>query len=84
MVYDEWMISRVMLSLGGADVHTVLQHVTAYSSAARLLDSGTALGRAAQAEVEGIVAHHERVLRSYLVTGNITESRDLIRRLTVV
>lgn len=83
MFYDEWMVSRVMVSLGGADVHCVLQHVTAYASAAQLLDSAVPLKKEARLEVEGVLSYHERVLRSFLKTGDITESRDLIRKLSI-
>ncbi|MCC5876691.1 MAG: hypothetical protein JJU11_10780 [Candidatus Sumerlaeia bacterium] len=80
MVYDEWLVCRVTTSSDGACIHAVMQNLTAYISAARLLDRRERLAPDVRQRIEDICVFHERVLRSYLITRNITESRDLIRR----
>lgn len=81
MFYDEWLVCRVTTASDGANVHAVMQNLTAYVSAARLLDRPNRLAPEIRDRIETICEYHERILRSYLVTHNISESRDLIQKL---
>lgn len=80
MYYDEWLVCRVMTVSNAAHIHAVTQNLTAYVSAARLLDKPGRLAPNVRDRVDAIRAHHERVLRSYLVTHDIAESRDLVEQ----
>jgi hypothetical protein len=81
MMYDTVLVSRVQALCTGADIHRICQHLTSYISAAQLIEAclaGSAEGDIAR--LREVCDRHERILRSYLVTHDISESTDCVDR----
>ena len=78
---DFHLLAQIQETVTGSDVHQVAQHLTAYTSACALIEAVT-LGAEGDLDLLIVIRdRHERILRSYVHTHDIHDSKERIARL---